>query len=117
MRTPLIVAVLAVFLCVPVVRAQQGYVGASIGGANVQAEIDLIPIDEATAGMIFSETEVSSDAVLSPYDISDRAVEFTVGVGGAFRFKHLAVRAELEYFSNEQVDSIFLLSAGIEYRS
>jgi len=169
---------LALVLCAPLAQAEQGYVGGSIGGANVQAEIDLIPLDETTAGfklfggyrftdhfglefgyadfgtqeaqmdtatlqtsvagwtaeamgvapigerfeifgkagMIFAATEIKSTGNIQPYEENERMAEFTVGVGGAFKFKHLAIRAELEYFSNEQVDSIFLLSAGIEYR-
>lgn len=178
MRTLLRVAVLTSILWAPAVQAGQGYAGASIGGANVQANIDLIPLDETEpgfklfggyrftdhfglefgyadfgtqestmdtatletsiagwtavatgvlpagerfeifgkAGLIFSDTTIDSTGSGSPRETSDRAAEFTVGVGGAYKLKHLAVRAELEYFSNDQVDRILLLSAGVEYR-
>jgi len=178
MRTPLRACVLAMILCAPLVHAGQGYVGVSAGGANVQAEIDLIPLDETTAGfklfggyrftdhfglefgyadfgtqeatmdtanletsiagwtavatgvapigerfeifgkagLIFSDTEIKSTGNITPYERSDRSAEFTLGVGGAYKFEHLAIRAELEFFTNEEVDAIVMLSVGIEYR-
>ena len=178
MRTPLRASVLAMMLCAPLAHAGQGYVGVSVGGANVQAEIDLISLDETTAGfklfggyrftdhfglefgyvdfgtqeatmdtatlktsiagwtavatgvapmgerfelfgkagLIISDTEIESTGNITPYERSDQAAEFTLGVGGAYKLGHLAIRAELEFFSSEVVDQIYLLSVGIEYR-
>lgn len=101
-------------------------VKAAVAGWTAEAQ-GVAPVGErfevfATAGLFLAETEIdSSGDVLpgvgaTPRSTTERDVEFTLGVGGAFKFKHLAIRAELEYYSNESLDQVYLFSAGLEYR-
>jgi OOP family OmpA-OmpF porin len=178
MRAPSRAAFLVLVLFVPAVHAGQGYVGAGVGGANVQAEIDLIPLDETAlgfklfggyrftdhfglefgyadfgsqeatqdtatlkteisgwtavgtgvapigerfelfgkAGLFFAATSIDSTGGFEPFSRTERETELTLGAGGAFKLRRLAIRVELEYFGAEAVDSVYMLSAGLEYR-
>jgi len=115
--------------------ADLGSAEAGQGVVNVQAEVTgwnaeavgVAPVGErfevfGKAGLFFAATALDSTGDLVPgvgqvpYSTTERDVDFTLGIGGAFKFKHLAIRAELEYFGSDALDQVYLISAGIEYR-
>jgi OOP family OmpA-OmpF porin len=91
-----------------------------IAGWTAEA-VGLAPVGErfevfGKLGLIFAETDFFSSGGFEPRGVSDRTAELAAGLGGAVRLGRLAVRVELEYFANDSVDRILLLSAGLEFR-
>ncbi len=110
------------------VEARQGLVLVEAGVTGWTAEaVGVAPIGEsfevfAKGGLFFAATSIDSTGDLAPglgqipYSNTERNAEFTLGIGGAFKFKHLGIRAELEFFGSEVVDQVYLFSLGLEYR-
>jgi len=171
--------VLALAVSAPVRGAEtQGYLGASIGNARVEAQIDLDKLDaDATgykiyggyrvmthfgleaawvdlgqqrdvstganlsteitgwtvegvgiaplgkrfelfgkAGLMLADTKIFSDGGMTPRTTDTSTVDLTLGIGAAYAIGHVGFRVELEFFDIESTDSVFLVSAGVEYR-
>ena len=110
------------------VEARQGLVLVEAGVTGWTAEaVGIAPIGEsfevfAKAGLFFAATSIDSTGDIVPglgqvpYSTTERDAQFTLGIGGAFKFKHLGIRAELEFFGNDFIDQVYLFSLGLEYR-
>ncbi len=70
----------------------------------------------AKVGIISYNLDVNLDTDRGQDHVSSSNEDIAYGVGAAFNFGKLAVRAEAERFDVSDVDDLYLLSAGITWR-
>ena len=98
-------------------------------GANLSTEIrgfnvdgvGVVPVSErfevfGKAGLYFAETTIFTDGGLSPQTSEETKAALSLGVGLAFKLKHVGFRAEAEFFDVERTNAVYLISVGVEYR-